>query len=89
MPEQLKLPEKVNTLICMLSAHGYEAYAVGGCVRDVTELGGRLPDAVPGGFADPDGGVVVQDVRHGGPGHSGEARDIGAGRYGDFGGLLG
>ena len=28
------LPEKVNTIIHTLQEHGYEAYAVGGCVRD-------------------------------------------------------
>lgn len=30
-----KLPEKVNSIINLLKAGGYEAYAVGGCVRDM------------------------------------------------------
>ena len=30
-----KLPEKVNSIIKLLKANGYEAYAVGGCVRDM------------------------------------------------------
>ncbi|MEE1314642.1 MAG: CCA tRNA nucleotidyltransferase [Faecalimonas sp.] len=36
------LPEKVNHIICTLQAHGFEAYAVGGCVRD--SVLGREPD---------------------------------------------
>lgn len=31
---KIVLPEKVNTVLRMLTEHGYEAYAVGGCVRD-------------------------------------------------------
>lgn len=31
---RIRLPEKVNKIIHILQAHGYEAYAVGGCVRD-------------------------------------------------------
>ncbi len=31
---KIVLPEKVNHIIKTLTAHGYEAYAVGGCVRD-------------------------------------------------------
>ena len=31
---KLYLPEKVNQIIHTLQANGYEAYAVGGCVRD-------------------------------------------------------
>ncbi|MGN1175381.1 MAG: CCA tRNA nucleotidyltransferase [Roseburia sp.] len=31
---QIQLPEKVNTIIDCLEQAGYEAYAVGGCVRD-------------------------------------------------------
>lgn len=31
---KIQLPEKVNTIIQTLQEHGYEAYAVGGCVRD-------------------------------------------------------
>lgn len=38
---KIQLPEKVNTIIQTLQAHGYEAYAVGGCVRDL--LLGREP----------------------------------------------
>lgn len=37
----IHLPEKVNTIISTLQAHGFEAYAVGGCVRD--SLLGREP----------------------------------------------
>lgn len=37
----MKLPEKVNTIITTLQSHGFEAYAVGGCVRD--SLLGRVP----------------------------------------------
>ena len=39
---KIQLPEKVNTIISTLQAHGYEAYAVGGCVRD--SILGREPD---------------------------------------------
>ena len=38
---KIVLPEKVNKIITTLEAHGYEAYAVGGCVRD--SLLGRTP----------------------------------------------
>ena len=31
---RIQIPEKVNTIITTLQQHGYEAYAVGGCVRD-------------------------------------------------------
>ena len=31
---KIVLPEKVTYIIDTLWAHGYEAYAVGGCVRD-------------------------------------------------------
>ncbi len=31
---KINMPEKVNQIIAMLLEHGYEAYAVGGCVRD-------------------------------------------------------
>lgn len=34
MDIQIKLPEKVKQIIHTLTEHGYEAYAVGGCVRD-------------------------------------------------------
>ncbi len=39
---KIQLPEKVNIIISTLQAHGYEAYAVGGCVRD--SILGREPD---------------------------------------------
>ncbi|MFG6370052.1 MAG: HD domain-containing protein [Lachnospiraceae bacterium] len=39
---QIQLPEKVRQLIARLEAAGFEAYAVGGCVRD--SLLGRVPD---------------------------------------------
>lgn len=38
---KINLPEKVNRIIDTLTAHGYEAYAVGGCVRD--SMLGREP----------------------------------------------
>lgn len=38
---QIRLPEKVRYIISQLEAAGYEAYAVGGCVRD--SLLGRQP----------------------------------------------
>ena len=39
---KIKIPEKVNQIIHTLQAHGYEAYAVGGCVRD--SILHRTPD---------------------------------------------
>lgn len=39
---KIQLPEKVNIIINTLQQHGYEAYAVGGCVRD--SILGRIPD---------------------------------------------
>ena len=39
--EKLRLPEAVTSIIRTLESHGYEAYAVGGCVRD--SLLGRAP----------------------------------------------
>lgn len=39
---KIQLPEKVNQIIHTLQAHGFEAYAVGGCVRD--SILGRVPD---------------------------------------------
>ena len=39
---RIKLPDKVNTIIHTLQSHGYEAYAVGGCVRD--SILGRRPE---------------------------------------------
>ena len=38
---KIVLPDKVNKIITALEARGYEAYAVGGCVRD--SLLGRTP----------------------------------------------
>ena len=38
---QIDLPEKVAYILDTLLAHGYEAHAVGGCVRD--SLLGRTP----------------------------------------------
>lgn len=40
--KQMGIPQDVNKLIEVLNAHGYEAYAVGGCVRD--SLLGRIPE---------------------------------------------
>ena len=44
MPEKLhiQMPEAVTSIIHTLQEAGYEAYAVGGCVRDI--ILGRLPD---------------------------------------------
>lgn len=39
---KIKLPLKVNRIITTLQAHGFEAYAVGGCVRD--SILGREPE---------------------------------------------
>lgn len=39
---RIELPHKVQTIIQTLQSHGYEAYAVGGCVRD--SILGRQPD---------------------------------------------
>lgn len=39
---KIKMPEKVHQIIRTLQQHGYEAYAVGGCVRD--SILGRIPD---------------------------------------------
>lgn len=38
---QISMPEKVKYIIQTLQEHGYEAYAVGGCVRDAVL--GRMP----------------------------------------------
>ena len=38
----IQLPEKVNFIIDTIMKAGYEAYAVGGCIRDV--ILGRTPD---------------------------------------------
>ena len=39
---KMKLPNEVKKIIAVLEAHGHEAYAVGGCVRDT--LMGRVPN---------------------------------------------
>lgn len=39
---KIELPKKVSTIINRLLQHGYEAYAVGGCVRD--SVLGKIPD---------------------------------------------
>lgn len=39
---KIELPEKVNHIIQEIQAAGFEAYAVGGCVRD--SILGRIPD---------------------------------------------
>ena len=38
----IQLPDKVKKIIDTLQTNGYEAYAVGGCVRD--SILGRIPD---------------------------------------------
>lgn len=40
--KRIVLPEKVNKIITILQEHGYETYAVGGCVRD--SILGRIPE---------------------------------------------
>ncbi|MEG0722054.1 MAG: CCA tRNA nucleotidyltransferase, partial [Lachnospiraceae bacterium] len=39
---EIKLPEKVNHIIKTIQVAGYEAYAVGGCIRD--SILGRMPE---------------------------------------------
>lgn len=39
---KLQIPDKVNSIIETLRKNGYEAYAVGGCVRDM--MLGRIPE---------------------------------------------
>lgn len=39
---KISLPDKVDQIIKTLNAHGFEAYAVGGCIRD--SILGRTPD---------------------------------------------
>ncbi len=39
--QNIRLPENVKKIIGTLQSHGYEAYAVGGCVRD--SILGRIP----------------------------------------------
>ena len=40
-PDRIEVPGSVKDIIRLLEKHGYEAYAVGGCVRD--SLLGRTP----------------------------------------------
>ena len=40
---QIQLPEKVNYIISQLEQAGFEAYAVGGCVRAVSYTHLTLP----------------------------------------------
>ena len=40
--DNVKIPEQVKSIIETIEENGYEAYAVGGCVRDT--LLGRVPD---------------------------------------------
>lgn len=42
MNKKIALPQKVNKIITVLQAQGFEAYAVGGCVRD--SILGRVPE---------------------------------------------
>ena len=39
---KIPLPEKVSMILNNLTLHGYEAYIVGGCVRD--SILGRTPE---------------------------------------------
>ena len=39
---RIELPEKVKKILDTLTEAGYEAYAVGGCVRD--SILGRIPN---------------------------------------------
>ena len=39
---KIQMPEKVKNIIKTIQAAGFEAYAVGGCVRD--SLLGRIPN---------------------------------------------
>lgn len=41
---EIHIPEKVNKIIHTLQEHGYEAYAVGGCVRVVSRKGTKVWD---------------------------------------------
>ena len=40
--EKITIPENVRTILKTLNENGFEAYAVGGCVRD--SLMGRIPN---------------------------------------------
>ena len=40
---KIQIPDKVNYIINTLMSHGYEAYIVGGCVRDMA-LGKKPED---------------------------------------------
>lgn len=43
----IQIPEKVNKIIKRLQEHGYDAYAVGGCVRDSSWDGFRQTGILP------------------------------------------
>lgn len=67
---RMKLPDKVNTIIHTLQSHGYEAYAVGGCVRD--SILGREPEdwdittsALPGQVKQVFGRTLDTGIQHG------------------------
>ena len=54
---KIQLPEKVNRIITTLQKHGFEAYAVGGCVRD--SFLGRVPGDI--GSAGRDKVIICQN----------------------------
>ena len=41
---KLEIPEFVESILHTIESHGYEAYAVGGCVRDA--ILGRVPNVL-------------------------------------------
>lgn len=67
---KIQLPDKVHKIIETLAAAGYEAYAVGGCIRD--SVLGRMPNdwdittsAAPGEVKGLFGRTVDTGIRHG------------------------
>lgn len=42
IPKEISMPDNVKKIIDLLECHGYEAYAVGGCIRDA--ILGRIPN---------------------------------------------
>ena len=54
----IKLPDDVQFIIHTLQSHGFEAYAVGGCVRD--SILGREPGDI--GDAGRDKGIIRQNI---------------------------
>ena len=56
---KIQLPEKVNRIITTLQKHGFEAYAVGGCVRD--SFLGRVPGDWDIGSAGRDKVIICQN----------------------------